>query len=63
MSGFRLRCANEAYDVSDRVDLPFAGNCGNKWQAPGLKRAIGEVNFFQLTVWDMQLFSITAGTL
>jgi hypothetical protein len=31
MSGFRLRGTKGTDRVSNRVDLPFAGNCGNKW--------------------------------
>ena len=35
MGGFRLRGAQGTYGVSNRVDQPFAGNCGNKWLALG----------------------------
>ncbi len=33
MGGFRLRGTKGTDRVSNRVDLPFAGNCGNKWLA------------------------------
>ena len=35
MSGFRLRGTKGSYHVSNRMDQPFAGNCGNKWLALG----------------------------
>jgi hypothetical protein len=33
MSGFRLRGTNGPYHMSNGMDQPFAGNCGNKWLA------------------------------
>jgi hypothetical protein len=33
MGGFRLRGTKGTYGIGNRVDLPFAGNCGNKWLA------------------------------
>jgi hypothetical protein len=35
MGDFQLRGTNGTDRVSNRADLPFAGNCGNKWLALG----------------------------
>jgi hypothetical protein len=35
LGGFRLRGTKGTYHVSNRLDQPFAGNCGNKWLALG----------------------------
>ena len=37
MGGFRLRGTKGTYGIGNRVDLPFAGNCGNKWLILGSK--------------------------
>jgi hypothetical protein len=43
MGGFRLRGTKGTYRVSNRVDLPFAGNCGNKWLALGSQNQMKRV--------------------
>jgi hypothetical protein len=43
MSGFRLRSTNGSYHVSNGKDQPFAGNCGNKWLAPGSENPMKRV--------------------
>ena len=40
MGGFRLRGTKGTYRVSNRVDLPFAGNCGNKWLSSSLGSSV-----------------------
>ena len=40
MGGFRLEGTKGTYCVSNRQDQPFAGNCGNKWLALGLRNPL-----------------------
>jgi hypothetical protein len=43
MDGFRLRGTKGSYGVSNRMDQPFAGNCGNKWLAQGSENPMKRV--------------------
>jgi hypothetical protein len=43
MSDFRLRSTNGPFHVSNRMDQPFAGNCGNKWLALGSEAQMKQV--------------------
>ena len=40
MGGFRLRGTKGTDRVSNRADLLFAGNCGNKWLTLGSENPI-----------------------
>ena len=43
LGGFRLRGTRGTYHVSNRMDQPFAGNCGNKWLALGSENPMKRV--------------------
>ena len=43
MGGFRLEGTKGPYHVSNRMDQPVAGNCGNKWLAPGSQNPMKQV--------------------
>jgi hypothetical protein len=43
LGGFRLRGTKGTYHVSNRLDQPFAGNCGNKWLALGSENPMKRV--------------------
>jgi hypothetical protein len=43
MNGIRLRGTKGPYHVSNRMDQPFADNCGNKWLAQGSENPMKRV--------------------
>jgi hypothetical protein len=43
MDGFRLQGTKGTDHVSNRMDQPFAGNCGNKWLALGSENPMKRV--------------------